>query len=329
MGWRDLLAAEDERLVAPWVGGRALRAQHREWKITGRLPNEYGWYEFKLDNRKAAIGEAKDPPDMTLRVQGIAIPVLTEVGYLIGDRMMYDDVRVGSDPAELIAHSDQVYLIEPGLDLFARVRVARYFEDGPLIFVGIEFPLGPEDEVMNAYLDRKVSVDDIPNVVPALDASFRFSTWQRAEAERRRLEEQRRREAEERERERRERRERIAQQLGTAAGRREMAEVDFGEAARAALTVGGAQYLDHHPAYHRDEMTVRYRTGGQRFECTCNRHTLRIIDPGICLTNHARHHVHGVAPGESGGDLFTLESLPPVIREARHLDELVVYRHLD
>ena len=53
---------------------------------------------------------------------------------------------------------------------------------------------------------------------------------------------------------------------------------------------------------------MRFRLDDLRFECTCDRRTLRIIDAGVCLVDH---HT-----GERGDDYFTLESLPGVIRQA-------------
>jgi hypothetical protein len=98
-----------------------------------------------------------------------------------------------------------------------------------------------------------------------------------------------------------------------------MALEDFGEAARAALAVGGATYLDHRPAY-RGEMAVRFRFIGRRFECTCDQRTLRIIDSGICLQDHDT--------GDRGDHLLTLESLPGTIMQADREGKLVVFRHV-
>jgi hypothetical protein len=68
-------------------------------------------------------------------------------------------------------------------------------------------------------------------------------------------------------------------------------------------------------------MVVRFRLLGRRFECTCDERTLRILDAGICLVDHAT--------GERGDTRFTLESLPAVILEADRDDKLVVFRHVD
>ena len=172
--------------------------------------------------------------------------------------------------------------------------------------------------MLSAFLDGAGDVDHIPNVAPALDAVFRIERWRQAEAERQRreAEELRQREAE-RER-RRELRRKVAERLGDGATRRAAAKVDFTEAARAALAVGGAELLDARRAYHASEMIVRFRYDGRRFECTCDKDTLRIIDSGICLIDHGT--------GVKGDQRFTLESLPGVIAQARREGALVVFR---
>ncbi len=96
-----------------------------------------------------------------------------------------------------------------------------------------------------------------------------------------------------------------------------MALENFAEGAKAALSVGGAEYLDHRSRGN-GEWVVKYRLEGQRFECICDT-SLRIVDAGICLTDHDTR--------ERGDDYFTLESLPAVILEAIAEDKLVVLRH--
>ena len=319
MGWKDLLQATDERTTSPWVGGRSLRSGARTWTIDGRLPQEHGWYSFRLNGRKATVS---DPTDPAPEILGHLVR-----GYLVGDRIVPDEARVDPDPSKIIRHSEPVALIEPGLDRFVRVIAGRTHEDGPLVYQGQEMPLGPEDQVLKVFLDQGASIDTIPGVPPALDAAFRMEVWQRAEAEKRRLELERMRQEEEERRAREERREQLRKQLGDAAGRRELAKVDFGEAARAALRVGGAEYLDHRTAYRRNEVVVRFRILGRRFECTCDPITLRIIDAGICLTAH--YDDPDFEGGTKGDTWFTLESLPLTILEADREGKLVVFRHVD
>ena len=304
MGWKDLLNTEDEAVVVPWCGGRSLQTNSRGWTIRGRLPREHGWYKFNVKTRDATLAEATEPDPDSL---GYKV-----TGYLVGDRLIPDNVAVSPELDTLTKQFERVNLLEPGLDKFVRVKAGRTYESGPLVYEGEEFPLGPEDSVLDAFLDDQPSVDFIAEVSPALDGAFRYETWRRAEMRRIREEERIRREKEERRR-------KIQQTLGDGALRRELAREDFGEAAKAALKVGGAQYVDHRESRRRDEMVVRFRYMNRRFECTCNKYTLRIVDSGICLVNHTT--------GEKGDTYFTLESLPPVISEAYGDARLVQYRH--
>jgi len=241
-------------------------------------------------------------------------------GYLVGDRLVPDDVRVDPDPAKIAEFSEPVMLVERGLDRFVRIVAGRPFEGGPLIYKNQDMSVGPEDAVTRAFLRRAPSLAAIPGASPALEAAFRMESWQRAEAERRREELERQRAEEQARRQLEERREQIAQQLGSAEGRREMAKVDFGEAARAALKLGGAEYLDHRTSYRPGEMVVTFRLIHRAFACTCDEKSLRIIDAGICLSDHRT--------GQRGDQLFTLESLPAVILEAHRSHLLVVLRHV-
>jgi hypothetical protein len=312
MGWRDLLQTPGETLVSPWVGGRSLRTYERTWNITGRLPKEFSWVTFELTGRKARCGESTEAP----------FGVLKDVvrGYLVGDRLVPEGTPVPPTIKGIIENFEQVHLIEPGLGRFVRVSAGRFCEGGPLIYEGQDMPLGPEEEVQAAFLDQAKNVDKIAGVVPALDAAFRIEAWRRKEAVKARLEAERKRREEEERLAREERRRQLQEQLGDGAGRREMAQLDFEEAARAALAVGGATLLDHRQAYNRGEMIVQFRLNRRRFECTCDRN-LRIIDSGICLIDHAT--------GRKDDNLLTLESLPGVIQEAMDIGRLVVFRHLD
>ena len=307
MSWRDLLQKSGETQILPWTGGRSLRLGVRAWKLTGRLPSEFGWYEFVLQGREAHLKGPADPqPELLIN---------KVKGYLVGDRILVDGVRVNPDDIfDTMGKAEPVRLIEPGLDRFCRITAGRHFEEGPLVYEGQAMPLGPEDAVMAAYLGQKSSVEHISGVPPALDAAFRMEMYQTIEAARRRaeLEEQRRKE---------ELRLKIQETLGTGESRRALAHFDFEQGARAALLVGGAQYLDHRPSVRKNEMVVKFMLDHQRFECVCDANTLRILDAGICLTDH---HT-----GEKGDTFFTLESLPGVIRQAQHEGVLHVFRHVD
>lgn len=309
MSWRDLLAPEGETIVCPWVGGRSLWLADRGWRLKGDLPSAPGWYRFRLSGRNAElVGEAGAEPDALVSVV---------VGYLVGHRLVADHVHVDPDPAAIAEVCERVYLLDPALDRFARISAGRPAVGGPLVFREEEMPLGPEDDVLSAYLGARPTLDGIRGVCPALDAAFRIESWRREEANRRReaLAQQRR------EAEAEARRQEILQDLGDGASRRALASRDFADAATAALAVGGATYLDDRRAPQAGERVVRFLLDGQRYECVCDQRTLRIIDAGICLTDHETD--------ERGDDRFTLESLPGVIRQADREGALVVFRHVD
>jgi hypothetical protein len=311
MGWRDLLQTGDEKVTLPWLGGGTLYSAAQRWSIDGRHPKEYGWYTFKITNRSARVeGPADARPDLLQH---------SVHGYLVGDRIVADDVRVDPDPKRIVEFSETVHLLDEGIDRFARVRAGRVNKEGPLIYQGLEMPLGQEDQVLEAYLEQKTSVADLKSVPPALDAAFRMESWQRAEAERRRVELERIRREEEEKRQKEERRKELVRKLGDGDGRRQMALHDFDAAARAALAVGGAVFLDA-KKLRPNEWAVRYRLDRQRFECVCNER-LSIIDAGICLQSHD-------GSGFKGDSLFTLESLPAVVMQAIALDRLVIFRHV-
>jgi len=310
VSWRDLLQTGDEKVTLPWLGGRTLYSSSQRWSIEGRLPKEHGWHTFKITNREArAEGPADAQPDL--------LQYLVR-GYLVGDRLVADDVRVDPDPKRIVEFSEKVFLLDDGIDRFSRVRAGRVNKEGPLVYQGLEMSLGQEGQVLEAFLDQRTSVAHLKDVPPALDAAFRMESWQRAEAERRRAELERTRREEEEKRQKEERRKELVKKLGDGEGRREMALHDFDAAARAALAVGGAVFLDAKMLRH-NEWAVRYRLDRQRLECVCDER-LRIVDAGICLTDHDTN--------EKGDTLFTLESLPAVVQQAQRERRLVIFRHV-
>jgi hypothetical protein len=310
MGWRDLLQTGNERVTLPWLGGRTLYAAAQRWSIEGRLPKEYGWHIFSIVNREArAERPAEAQPDLLQHAVR---------GYLVGDRLVADDMHIDPDPKRISEFSEKVFLLDEGLDRFARVCAGRVNKEGPLVYQGLEMPLGQEDQVLEAFLDQKTSVAPIKGVSPALDAAFRMESWQRIEAERRRVELERLRREEDEKRQKEERRKELVKKLGDGEGRREMALHDFDAAARAALAVGGAVFLDAKMLRH-NEWAVRYRLDRQKFECVCDER-LRIIDAGICLVDHDTN--------ERGDTFFTLESLPAVVQQAQRERRLVIFRHV-
>lgn len=315
MGWRDLLQKPDETISLPWIGGREILSNDRVFTIRGSLPRNIGWHNFQISgNCLKLIPQARDADS----VPGSLDHFVT--GYVVGDRLVRDDAR-SAKYEQILDESEVIWLVEDGLDRFTRIRAGRTDKDGPLFYDGMAMPLGPEDDVRAAYLNAKETLDDVPGVSPSLDAAFKMEVWRRedirkrrAEAEKLRLEEEARIAAEER-------RQNIIQKLGDGVGRRIIASVDFEAAASAALTIGGAKFLDSRKSNRKDEMVVTFQVDNRRFECICATNTMRIIDAGICLTSHET--------GERGDTYFTLESLPSVIREAQKLGKLVVFRHVD
>jgi hypothetical protein len=232
-------------------------------------------------------------------------------GYLIGNRFIPERARVDPDPNKLIDQTEPIFLVEPGLDRFAFVQGA-FDEEQRLIYTQQLFPQPPDDAVREAFVDRR-EITYVPGVTPALELAFQFACQQRLLLEERRAEL-------ERQRKERERAEEARRNMGTGLGRRTLAQTDFEGAAKAALKVGGAEYLDSRPGRVRQEMVVQYRFENRRLECVVNSRTLQIVDSGVCLTSHDT--------GEKGDTYFTLESLPAVIRQAIQLNKLVVYRHV-
>lgn len=308
MSWRDLLPPKDEFIVLPWVGGRSLRFGARGWRLEGPLPLELGWYQFRLEARKAFLVETGEPDPSMLKHLA--------QGYLVGDRLV--PLRTSD-----VFSSERVYLTSGDLDRFSLISAGRLAPDLPLVFIQQEMPLGPESDVQAAYLDG-TTLNGIKGVSPALAAAFNLAVEQKRLAEQRRAElaERLRREGEARQLEAR--RQEIVERLGDGEGRRHLAHADFETAARAALAMAGAEYLEHRDSA-RGEMVVRFRLNRRRFECVCDRN-LRIIDAGICLTEH--DHDGEFEEGTRGDTFFTLESLPAVIQEADREGKLVVFRHV-
>ncbi len=309
MGWQDLLNSGGDRIL-PWLGGRQIHSKDRTWTIKGRTPPEYGWYTFDTSaGRKAKLkGEAECDPDYQDGQRIVR-------GILVGNRIILDDARVVADPAQLINQTEPVFCVEPGMGRFTRCLAVRDKEDR-LIYMQMEFPQGPEADVLAAYQDRKDSVDGIPEVTPALDLAFRWISYQRAAAEARAAELAVLRAKEDARLADEERKRRLFEKIGTGKGRRALALHDFNAAAKAALAVGGAEFLDATKGYQGGERVVTYRYRNHRLECVCDIN-LRITDAGVCLDDHR---------GTKGDTWLTLESLPTVIGEAIDLGRLVIWR---
>lgn len=314
MGWQDLLSSADDERTLPWTGGKQVHDRERTWTIQGKLPVEHGWNVFRISGgRKAELKGPADPDS------GFTTGHKVIKGYLVGDRIIPDDARVDPDPAKLIDQTFPVFLVEPGLERFARASVAQ--TRSGLVYVAQEFPQGSETEVQMAYQDRKDSVAHVAGVTPALDLAFRWVSYQRLAAEEREREMERIRVEEERKQVEAERLKQAMKDMGTGAGRRTLAQRDFRAAAKAALRLTGAELLDARQSYNKREMVVQYRFRNRRLECVVDKDTLRVVDSGICLQDHRT--------GYRADRELTLESLALVVGEAIDTGQLVVYRHVD
>jgi hypothetical protein len=295
VSWRDLLATGPEHRVLPWLGGRELTDGPRRWTIDGPLPDEHGWCTFAVDTaRKARFVAAAEPEP------GWDDARVRRRGWMVGGRLVPDDVALVTDPERFVAQTLVVALVPPALPRFQRARVAQV--GAAWVFAGEEFPLGPEDAVVTAFTEGPADVSAVPGVPPALELALRFAVDQREHAARRRQEA-------------RERRAREAQDQ-LRAERRARGE----ELLHEALAVSGAKLVDQRPGWQPGELVVTFRFRGRRFECVVDA-DLRIVDAGICLNDYEH--------GTKGDTLFTLASLPAVIDEALRTHQLVVFRHAE
>jgi hypothetical protein len=328
--WEGLLSRGEEEVTLPWLGGESVHgAGGRRWSLRGGSPRREGWYRFAVEGgRRAALrGPGEADEEALAACRGVC-------GYLVGDRLIPDEARVEADHRAIIAQSVKVRLVEPGLERFARVRAARWW-DGSWVYQRQELPLGPEGEVAEAWLLRAGSVAAIRGVTPALALAFAVEEEQRRggearrarlaalEAEERALEELIAEEA-------REQAEVEAQWQAEAAaarlrlrqprqGRRRGAQ-EVEAAARAALALSGAELLDLRQGRAPGERVVQFLYKWEPFECVIEAESLRIVDAGICLVDHGT--------GERGDSYFTLESLPAVIAQAMREDRLVIFRRV-
>lgn len=317
--WKSLLQSNQsspDEVLYPWTGEAILSLGDRYPKVGRDKPREYGWTTFRIEGRRAVWrgSPPTEAPDNFDLYEGVT------KGYLVGNRLIEDNTDLThADPAKVWEVSKPVFLVgDEDLPKFARIQCGRLPDQDKLIYIGPDMPLGPEDETLAVYEDRKELLPImIKGVTPSLYLAFRVETWYR---DKRDQEIAARRERERVERERLEREERVANlktNLGSATGARAMAEHDFEEGAKAALRNGGAELLSVRRNQH--ENIVRFRYRQQRFECTCN-NRLGIMDAGVCLTDEST--------GEKGDTWLSLETLPGVIGEAMDLGRLVIFRRV-
>ena len=313
MGWQDLLSEGGTSRTLPWLGGRQVHSHDRTWHIKGKLPKEFGWYDFETKGSRECT--LKGPSDLD---EGYLNGHPVVRGILVGDRIIPDNARVDPDPKRLIEQTEPVFCVPPGMDRFERVTTVRDRENR-LVFIRMEWPEASMMSVQEAYQDRKDSLEGVKDVVPSMDLAFRWMSFQRLEAEARQAEIERLQAEAEAKFAKEEQLRRLMKQTGTAEGRRALAVKDFQKAAKAALQVSGAELLDVIATHKAKEVRVQYRFRNRRLECVVNRETLGVLDAGVCLDDHR---------GTKGDTWFTLESLPGVIGEALDRHKLVVWRHV-
>ena len=197
MSWKDLLDSNNatERTL-PWFGFKRVHDAERSWTLVGPLPPEHGWYKFNAaGGREATLAS----PELQQADPAWGDGQQKYKGYIVGDRFIRDDTWVDPDPKGLILATVPTYCVEPGLERFARATVVKDRE-GHLVYLGQEFPIGPEVEVTRAFQDRKDDIRRIMGATPALDLAFRFLTHDRLDREKHRAELRKIREAEDKKR---------------------------------------------------------------------------------------------------------------------------------
>lgn len=308
MSWENLLQTDDEFLILPWVGHRTLFKGVRSWNIVGRLPAEHGWYKFKVNGRNCSLVEKADAdPEIFGKMQ--------YSGYLVGDHVVLDNSR---------GLPEFVFLLDEEMPRFTRVKVGTINQEWRAyfhVFLSLDAPKGPEEEVLDAFLNRRPDLGHIKNVDPALQLAFTLENRHRDEVEERRRLLEKQRAEEEARRVLEAKKQELIKATGDGQIRRQLAQIDFAAAATAALKVGNATYLDHRRSANRGEMVVQYRLNNRRFECVCDAVSLRIVDAGICLNDYRT--------GTKGDTFYTLESLPGVVDMAQRTGKLVVFRRVD
>lgn len=312
-----------EELVLPWLGGPIIESKDRRFKLTARPPRP-GWYRCTLVGRVANAHEAADP-------------VLDPLPKLRGHLHRGWLFAAGAPPEELLL------LPEDEAQPFQSV-VARRWHGGEALFDAIDFD-GDAEEAVRRAVDDGTSLRDVKGVTPSLRTAYAWEMVRRIAqkeepsehvgptevarfaldvseggepAARRALDEilHARRGG------------RIAIAAGgrvyvrevVAAARRARKDATWDnveERAEDALHAAGARLLGIRRMP--DQVEVRFRFSGDTFVCLADPFTLRILDAGICLVDHATN--------ERGDEELTLDSLPSVLREAMDLGALVHTRH--
>lgn len=319
MDYRKFLGKK-ETLILPHFGGAFVETQGRRLRLEEAL--EPGWWRFEIQGRYATPIEPAETENSALD----NLPIVR--GHALGDRL----VKNG-------AVAEPIYFLpadQPAM--FAPLR-ARTWPRGQLIFEAVEFEGEAEESARRALEDRR-SIKDERGLPATLRAAFGYAVAldvarrlevplapaevagrivELAEREDGRVFAEtivrgiaREREAHERLVAAREQTPAVQARAQPIAVRRVRERGRDAEArAENALTSAGAELLNTRNL-DSGRLEVKYRVFGERFITVVDRHTLRVLDAGLCL---------------AGADqLVTLESLPGVIRQAIDEDRLVITR---
>ena len=274
MDYTQFLQKPDEVLTLPYFTGKTVCDNELTYRLRESL--QPGWYRFRKSGRYLT---AEGPSEGDLS----AWKLLRVTGYVFNGRIISNDFqsRLFGLPAET------------DLPKFTPVSARKWF-DGHILFENVEFESEVEPKVRDAFEEER-SIDEIKGITPGLAHTYLLESTQRALA---REKERRARE----EAERAERQAELARWQETLEGRISLA-----------LSHTGAELVSWRRNGER-QAVVRYRLGGQRFECIIDTNSLQIIDAGICL---------------SGTDEeLNLSSLPSAVREAINTGQLHVFRHV-
>ncbi|HXJ58931.1 MAG TPA: hypothetical protein VNU68_19905 [Verrucomicrobiae bacterium] len=274
MDYTQFLQQPGETLRLPYFQRKSVCDAHLTYRLRETL--QPGWYQFRKSGRYLTVEAPIEPELEAWRLPRVH-------GYVMAGRMIGIDfqARLFGFPADL------------DLPKFTPISAAKWF-DGHLLYAGEEFETEVEPKVREAFEDER-SIDELKGVTPALAHAFLLEGTQRALA----------REAQQRAREEAERQElavELARWQETLEGRISLA-----------LSHAGAQLISWR-RLGAQQVVVRYRLGGGRFECVVDTESLQILDAGICL---------------SGADEeLNLSSLPSAVREAIESGQLHVFRNV-
>ncbi|MBS2031901.1 MAG: hypothetical protein JST54_28650 [Deltaproteobacteria bacterium] len=317
MDFRKHLGAAQE-LVLPYLGGLRVDAPDRSLRLDAELTP--GWWRFSVSGRRATPKDPTDAPDLS------QLPRVR--GFLLGPRLVGDR---GSAERVNLMPEEQPSRFAPAS--------ARRWHGGALIFDGLEFESGIEEDVRRALEDGR-TLAELKGVPAPLRSAFAYALADQVgrtlqlpahplelqphvgaiadggvpEAERvlRRLDA-----------ERRAYQAMLAARPMPTAGpnvrvpeifRRPRRFASFDERAEAALQDAGARMRrTRQLSGHQVEVTWDFM--GETFISIVHDESLQVVDSGVCL---------------AGADsMVTLESLPSVIREAIEHGRLVITRHWD